>query len=93
MEFSDHARFVATREVAQTEIDGEAVVLNLRDGNYYGLNAVASQVWQWLREPRTMDELEGLLMAEFKVDAGRAGGDLRKLLADLRTRKLIDVVE
>ena len=93
MEFGDSARFRATEQVAQVELDGEAFVLNLRDGNYYGLNEVANQVWQWLREPRTLAELEALLTAEFQVDAARAAADLRKLLADFRTRKLIDVLE
>jgi len=84
-------RYVASRKLTASEISGEAVILNLRDGNYYGLNQVAAEVWRWLQEPRTLDQLESLMTATFEVDSDRARQDLTKLLQDLETRRLIEV--
>ena len=84
------ARYVASRKLSATEINGEAVILNLRDGNYYGLNPVAAEVWRWLQEPKTLDQLESLMVGEFAVDRGQARQDLTQLLQDLETRKLIE---
>ena len=84
------AKYVASRKLAASEINGEAVILSLADGNFYGLNPVAAQVWRWLQEPRTLDQLESLLTAEFNVERDRARQDLTQLLRDLQTRKLIE---
>jgi len=71
--------------------DGETVILNLHDGNYYGLNRVGAEVWGWLREPKTLDQLESLVTAQFNVQSETARADLTKLLSDLQARKLIEV--
>lgn len=91
IEITDSTRFVINKQLSSSEIGGEAVVLNLKDGNFYGLNPVAAEVWKWLAEPRTLAELVGLVTGEFNVEAATAEADLRKLLADLDQRKLISV--
>jgi hypothetical protein len=37
-------KYVASRNLAASLFDGETVVLNLSDGNYYGLNPVGSEI-------------------------------------------------
>ena len=86
------ARVVAARDQVSAEVEGEAVILNLADGVYYGLDGVGARVWELLREPRTVDELAGAVAAEFEVDAETAARDLEALLADLAARRLVDVV-
>lgn len=86
------ARVVAARDQVSAEVEGEAVILNLADGVYYGLDGVGARVWELLREPRTVGELAGAVAAEFEVDAETAARDLEVLLADLTARRLVDVV-
>ena len=90
MEFDTGSAWVASRRLASSEIEGEAVVLNLQDGHYYGLNPLAAQVWSWLQQPRTMDQLAELLHAEYEVDLETARRDVTGLLGDLRQRGLIE---
>src|SRR5262249_17825747 len=56
VELDAQVPWVASQRLASSEIGGEAAVLNLADGNFYGLNDLASQVWRWLQEPRTVDQ-------------------------------------
>jgi hypothetical protein len=39
---------IIDHKVAHEIIDGEAVVIHFDSGNYYSMNGVSSQVWQWL---------------------------------------------
>lgn len=82
---------VAARDQVSTELEGEAVILSLADGVYYGLDGVGARVWELLREPRAVAELTEAVVAEFEVDAATAERDLLALLGELAERRLVEV--
>ena len=82
---------VAARDQVSADLEGEAVILNLADGVYYGLDGVGARIWELLREPRTAGELRDAVTAEFAVDAGTAWRDLTALLAELAGRRLVEL--
>lgn len=84
-------RVVASRDQVSVDLDGEAVILSLADGVYYGLDPVGARVWEMLTEPRTVAELRDAVVAEWDVDAPTAEADLLELLADMAARRLVDV--
>ena len=84
-------RVVAARDQVSVEVDGEAVILNLADGVYYGLDPVGAHVWALMEQPRTVAELRDAVVAEWEVDAATAEADLLALLADLAARGLVEV--
>jgi hypothetical protein len=73
------------------EIDGEAVVLSLASGIYFGLNAVGTRTWQLIEQLGALDAVRGTLVHEFDVDADAAGRDLINLVAELAARGLVEV--
>lgn len=81
---------VAAREQVSAEVEGEAVILGLADGVYYGLDGVGARVWELLREPRSLAELRDTVVAEYDVDADTAWRDLLELLGDLAARRLVE---
>lgn len=91
VELTPATRVVAARDQVSAEVEGEAVILSLADGVYYGLDGVGARVWELLREPRTLAELRDAVTAEFDVDAGTAGRDLAVLLAELHARRLVEL--
>ena len=82
---------VAARGQVSTELEGEAVILSLADGVYYGLDGVGAMVWERLREPATVAELRDAVTAAFDVDRETAERDLLALLAELIGRGLVEV--
>ena len=46
----------------------EIVLLDLETGDYLGLNRVAATIWRLLEKPKTLQELESALMAEYETD-------------------------
>ncbi len=45
---TDNCFKIVEHKVAHEIIDGEAVVIHFDSGNYYSMNGVSSQLWQWL---------------------------------------------
>ncbi len=84
-------RGAAARDPVSVEVEGEAVILSLADGVYYGLDPVGARVWQMMEEPRTVAELRDAVVAEWEVDAPTAERDLLDLLAELAARGLVEV--
>lgn len=85
------SRVVAARDQVSADLDGDAVILNLADGVYYGLDPVGAHVWGLMAEPRTVAELRDAVVAEFEVDAPTAEHDLLELLRDMAARGLVEV--
>lgn len=73
------------------EIDGEAVVLNLASGIYFGLNGVGTRVWQLIEQRGSLEAVRDALVAEFDVDADTAARDVTSLAADLAARGLVEL--
>lgn len=73
------------------ELDGEAVMLNLGDEAYYGLDAVGTRMWQALVTAETIGEARAKLLELYDVDAGQLEADLRELIAALVERGLLEV--
>ena len=67
----------------------EALVLDLEHDRYFGLNAVAADLWALLAQPRTVPELADALCARFQVDAATAAADVSHWTAELQRLGLI----
>ena len=75
-------------------LDGEAVLLNLEDGTYFGLDPVGTRIWQLIDEERgTVRGILAALLREYDVDPEQCEEDLLRLLAELRSRGLITLVD
>lgn len=86
------SRLVAARDQVSCELDGQAVILGLNDGVYYGLNPVGATVWALLESgPRTVAQLRDAVLDEFEVDAPTAEADLLELMATMLERGLVEL--
>src|SRR5688500_5669051 len=82
---------VAIRDQISCDLEGEAVILHLREGVYYGLNEVASKVWRLVQEPRTITEIRDALLADYEVEPDDLTRDLLELLSRLRDWNLLEL--
>ena len=92
MSLHDEQRVTASNKVLSRVFDGDAVLLDLGSGSYFGLNEVGSCIWQALERGATVAELLAAVLAGFEVDEETARRDLSALLEDLSARGLIAAV-
>ena len=91
LEFREGAVVARTDGSLSTTLDGEAVLLQPEAGIYYGMNEVATLLWERLEEPATVGALRDALLSEFDVDRAVADRDLQDFLADVEAAGLVEI--
>ncbi len=87
----ERARITIPDQVLSQDLQGETVILDLKDGQYYGLNAVGSRIWAMLQDGRSPEAIIAALTDEYRISSERARGDLSGFLSVLQTRGLVSV--
>ncbi len=86
---------IATISPAQdqiaSELGGEAIILNLTSGIYYGLNEVGARIWELIQQPCSFDDIYQKLVAEYDVEPDICKQDLTRILEDMKAACLIEV--
>ncbi len=83
---------VASPDNVSTTLSGEAIILGMGDGVYYGLDPVGTRIWELVQQPRTLETVATIIADEFDVSAERALTDLLALATELQSRSLLNVV-
>lgn len=71
------------------DVEGETVILDMKNGTYFGLDAVGTRIWQLLIEHARLDSVFTALLAEFEVDPSTLRADLLDLVAALESKQLL----
>ncbi|HEY9644108.1 MAG TPA: PqqD family peptide modification chaperone [Coleofasciculaceae cyanobacterium] len=74
-----------------SDLAGEAVILNLQSGTYYGLNAVGASIWSLIQSPTAIDQIRDALLQEYDVEPEVCDRDLHQILEDLYSVGLIEI--
>jgi len=71
------------------EVEGELIVLDLRDSRYLAINRTGRALWGALVEGATRAQLIDRLVDAFEVDRSRAAADVDGFTAELESRGLL----
>ncbi len=88
---SEHSTVVAVKDQVSADLAGEAVILNLKSGVYYGLNPVGARIWQLIQEPKAVTNIRDSLLEEYEVKTDSCERDLLALLRELAAVGLVEV--
>jgi len=75
------------------EVQGEGVLLQLDTGEYFGLDEIGTRIWQLLVEKGDLAVVETALVDEYDVDATTLAHDLNRIVQELASKQLIEIVE
>ncbi len=81
----------ASANQVSCDLSGEAAILNLQTGTYYGLDPVGATIWKFIEQPRTVGSVRDWLLERYEVDAERCERDLFELLGELSAEGLVEV--
>ena len=74
-----------------TDLAGEAIILELKGGMYYGLDPIGTRIWKLIQEPISFNSLRDTLLAEYEVDRERCERDVMTLLWELEANRLVRI--
>jgi len=76
-------------DIVSEEIDGEVIIVNLRNGNYYSLSQSATVIWAGIQEHATLERLQYHLQRRYSGENGSMERDLAELIRALEAEELI----
>ena len=85
--------YIQNKEVIQSSVGDEVVMLDVESGYYFGLNSVASVIWDMMKEKIELNTLVENLMKEFDVDKATCELDTLELLEEMKGKKIIRIIE
>lgn len=89
--FSRESIIHASEHLSVADLGGEAVVLDVNEGRYYGLNEVGARIIDLVRQPRKVEELVGLVGQEYEAHPEELERDVVQFLEELMAHALIRV--
>lgn len=78
-------------EVMYRELAGEAVLLNLASGVYFGLDEVGARVWYLLAEHGDPEKTIPILIGEYEVEETQLREDVQALIGQLSDKGLLKI--
>ena len=77
--------------VVSRELEGEAVMLNLESGVYFGLDEVGTRIWALIQEHGSLRKVFEVMQGEYDVAPPALESDLLRLVEELRAKGLVSV--
>jgi len=79
--------------IVSRELEGEAVMLNLESGAYFGLDQVGTRIWALIQEHGSLHKVLEVMQSEYDVAPDILQYDLLRLVDELRGKGLVSVTE
>ena len=74
------------------EVDGEMVLLDMNSENYFGLDAVGTDIWQAMQEEESLGKVLEMLLEQYDVEEEVLKNDLLAFEQKLQENGLITLV-
>jgi hypothetical protein len=85
------SRVTISEDAVFRELEGEAVMVHLDSGMYFGLDPVGTRLWQLIDAHGRLQPAFDAALEEFDVEPARLKADLLQLVSDLARHRLVVV--
>ena len=85
------SRIVQVEGNIVSDMDGEKVMLSIKNGKYYNLGEVGGFIWESIKQPTTIGNVIETIQAEYDATLEQCEADIIPFLEMLRKENLIEV--
>ncbi len=78
-------------DMLSAEIGGEAIMMSIEKGAYFGLNPVATRIWDLIEQPKSVAALIQTITDEYEVSTEQATDDVQVFVADMIERGIAQI--
>ena len=75
------------------ELDGEAVLMSVDQGRYFGMDPIGTRIWSLIGTPLAVSDICDQLRKEYKVTPEECERDVLVFLNELAEAKLLKVID
>jgi hypothetical protein len=83
------AVYVKEKDLEMKAFEGETIVLNPKEGDFFKLNEVGALILENLDGQQSTDDLVKKVVEAFEVEEAQAVKDVNDFIAQLKTLKLV----
>lgn len=76
-------------ETLSSAVDGETVLLSIKNSKYYGMDSVATKIWNLSTQPIKVADIVQILRTEYNVEESECINDVLSFLQGLYEEKLL----
>lgn len=76
-------------QIIERVVAGEALLINLANGDYYSLDSVGTKIWENIDGTRTVEDLANLVLDEYNADKEQVVADVLRLVEQLANEGLL----
>lgn len=92
MEESKNTRYQQAEHVIGSSIDEAMIITSTNDDKFYGMNKIASVIWNLLESPISKEEVVSALLAQFKVEQQQCEQEVNFFFEEMKHAAIIDKV-
>jgi len=74
-----------------SQLGQELVLMDTKTGDYLGINAVGTHIWNLLAGSKSVQELVTDLVSHFEVTEVQCQAEVEQFLSDLEKRKMVSL--
>jgi len=76
-------------DIVTAQLDGKAVMMSVENGKYYGMDEIATAIWENIEKPISVIQLVRILTEEFDVSEEQCQTNVIAFLTKLHDENLI----
>ena len=82
--------YQAKKDAISCDLEGEAVLMQLGSGTYYGLNAVGAEIWKFIQDKQSFVSIQQHLLSLYDVTEEQCKLEVRSFLDRMTQQNLIE---
>ena len=86
-------KYVRSKQIVESKIADEVVMLDMESGFYFGLNSVASDIWSMLEHPISVGEIVASLLAQYEVDQATCTAETKDIIEEMLKHRLVQILK
>lgn len=86
-------RIVQSQGNIVSDMDGEKVMLNIHNGNYYNLGKTGGRIWELIESPISIVKLVQVIVSEYDIEHAICENHVISFIQHLREEKLVEFGE
>jgi PqqD family protein of HPr-rel-A system len=83
------SRLVPSPDAAESAVGDETVILHLKSGTYFGLDAMGTRIWTMLKDGVAPPAICERLSEEFDAEPHDVEDDVRRFLGELTANEIL----
>lgn len=80
---------IINNKIISRELQGETVLLNKENGDYFSLNNMGTEVFNYICSGMDTDEIIDLLFSKYEVEYDKLKTDILSLLEEMKEKNIL----